>query len=141
MGAWQGLAGLVVGVGGFGYNATETVSALMRLGKSKVEAQAISKELRLKAQASNFTCSFEDIRANLAAERTKLLENEFNGSGWRALQDRLTLGSLSKRVTAKLYMISSLEKDVAKAELEELKQLRLPSTNSQSQSASSAGSR
>ena len=98
---------------------------MIQLGYPKAQVPKISQELRQKAVAAQFSCSYEDIRSRLAAERASVFENEMSGSGWRTVQDHLTLGSLSKKGTAKLFMIASLEKEVAAAEVKELSQLQI----------------
>ena len=54
-----------------------------------------------------------------------IFKNDLNGSVYNTIKDHVTLGSLSKRATAQLAALYTLDKEVYAAEVKELSQVRI----------------
>ena len=123
-----GIPALGASLGVLAVDGHVNFQAIRSAVKSDAEARQISKELRDQMITGKYSCSYDEVRAKIAQERQRIMDHELSGSTLRTIQDHVTLGSLSAKATAKLAMLSSLEREVAASEVKELKSISYSST-------------
>ncbi len=126
-----GATHLAIGISsvvGLGIDAVHLFIQLKVLGFTDLEIDELTKEYRARVQATNSSCSYEELHQKLAEARGLIFKNEFNGSQLNHIRDILTLGSLSKKATIDLLAIAALERELLGLELKELAQVKIPAT-------------